>query len=126
VIKVREAAQGWIDGLAAEQFLHGPLVAANAGDVAVVVHVAGAAQERTAEIARVLEAIGARLWVIGQPLSGLACFELPPLPEVISPLLTVVPVQMLAYQMAVVRGINPDRFRRDDPRYADALGLLKL
>jgi hypothetical protein len=33
---------------------------------------------------------------------------------------------MLAYHMAVVRGINPDRFRRDDPRYAEALGLLKL
>jgi glucosamine--fructose-6-phosphate aminotransferase (isomerizing) len=126
VIKVREAAQGWIDGLPAEQFQHGPLVAANAGDVAVVVHVEGAAAERTAEIARVLAAIGARLWVIGQPLQGLECFELPVLPELISPLLTVVPVQMLAYHMAVVRGINPDRFRRDDPRYAEALGLLKL
>ena len=43
-----------------------------------------------------------------------------------SPLLTVVPVQLLAYQMAVVRGINPDLFRRDDPRYAAALGLVKL
>ena len=27
MIKVREAAQGWIDGLPIEQFLHGPLVA---------------------------------------------------------------------------------------------------
>jgi glutamine---fructose-6-phosphate transaminase (isomerizing) len=126
VIKVREAAQGWIDGLPAEQFLHGPLIAVNEGDVAVVVHVAGAAEGRTEHIARVLEAIGARMWVIGQPLDGMPGFELPRLPEVLSPLLTVVPVQMLAYHMAVVRGINPDVFRRDDPRYAAALGLLKL
>jgi hypothetical protein len=28
--------------------------------------------------------------------------------------------------MAVVRGINPDLFRRDDPRYAAALKLLTL
>jgi glucosamine--fructose-6-phosphate aminotransferase (isomerizing) len=129
VIKVREAAQGWIDGLAAEQFLHGPLVAANAGDVAVVVHVPGAAASRAAEIARVLGAIGARLWVIGEPVPDLAdatVFALPAVTELISPLLTVVPVQMLAYEMAVARGINPDLFRRDDPRYAAALGLLKL
>jgi glucosamine--fructose-6-phosphate aminotransferase (isomerizing) len=129
VIKVREAAQGWIDGLAAEQFLHGPLVAINAGDVAVVVHVAGAAQVRVGEIARVLGAVGARMWVLGEPVAELAVaslFALPMVPEVISPLLTVVPVQMLAYEMAVARGINPDLFRRDDPRYAAALGLLKL
>src|SRR5207245_4588216 len=65
VIKVREAAQGWIDGLAIEQFLHGPLVAANAHDVAVVVNVAGRAAERVGQIARVLDAIGARVWLIG-------------------------------------------------------------
>ena len=44
----------------------------------------------------------------------------------ISPLLTVVPMQMLAYQMAVVKGVNPDTFRRDNPTYAAAFGLMKL
>ena len=129
VIKVREAAQGWIDGLAIEQFLHGPLVAINQNDVAVVVNVAGRAAERVAEIARVLDTIGARVWLIGSSVEGLQqadVFGLPALPELLSPLLTVVPVQILAYHMAVVRGINPDLFRRDDPRYAAALGLLKL
>jgi len=32
VIKVREAAYGWIDALPLEQFLHGPIVAVNAAD----------------------------------------------------------------------------------------------
>ena len=128
VIKVREAAQGWIDGLPSEQFLHGPLVAVNAQDVAVVIHVPGAAAERSAEIARVLEAIGANLWLVGQAVPNLTSrvFELPQLPEILSPLLTVVPMQMLAYELAVVRGIHPDLFRRDDPKYAAALQLLKL
>src|SRR5258708_10112746 len=72
VIKVREAAQGWIDGLAIEQFLHGPLVATNADDVAVVVNVAGRATERVSQIARVLDAVGARVWLIGQGVEGLA------------------------------------------------------
>jgi glucosamine--fructose-6-phosphate aminotransferase (isomerizing) len=129
VIKVREAAQGWIDGLALEQFLHGPLVAANADDVAVVVNVPGRAAERVGQIARVLDAIGARVWLIGGGVDGLTradVFGLPAITELLSPLLTVVPVQILAYHMAVVRGINPDLFRRDDPRYAEALGLVKL
>jgi glucosamine--fructose-6-phosphate aminotransferase (isomerizing) len=129
VIKVREAAQGWIDGLPIEQFLHGPLVAVNADDVAVVVNVAGAASERVGDIVRVLDAIGARLWLVGRGVAALPSsrvFTLPDLPEVLSPLLTVVPMQMLAYEMAVVRGIHPDLFRRDDPTYAAALQLLKL
>jgi len=129
VIKVREAAQGWIDGLAIEQFLHGPLVATNADDVAVVVNVAGRAAERVGQIARVLDAVGARVWLIGAGVENLPradVFALPDVPELLSPLLTVVPVQILAYHMAVVRGINPDMFRRDDPHYAEALGLIKL
>jgi glucosamine--fructose-6-phosphate aminotransferase (isomerizing) len=77
----------------------------------------------------VLDAVGARVWLVGQGVEGLAkadVFALPEVPELLSPLLTVVPVQILAYHMAVVRGINPDMFRRDDPQYAAALGLLKL
>ncbi len=129
VIKVREAAYGQIDALALEQFLHGPIVAVNAGDLAIVVSVPGRAMERVREIALVLEAIGAELWVIGRPVEGLsraAIFSLPEMPELLSLLLAVVPVQLLACQMAAVKGVNPDTFRRDDPRYAAAFGLLKL
>lgn len=129
VIKVREAAYGQIDALALEQFLHGPIVAVNAGDLAILVHVPGRATERVREIGLVLDAIGAELWVIGRPVEGLtgaAVFTLPETPELLSPLLAVVPVQLLACQMAAVKGVNPDTFRRDDSRYAAAFGLLKL
>jgi len=129
VIKVREAAQGWIDGLALEQFLHGPLIAANPDDLAVLIRVPGASRERTEQIARVLDRAGLRLWLIGAAVAGLEharVFPLAELPELLSPLLAVVPVQLLAYHMAVLKGINPDLFRRDEPRYAEALGLIKL
>jgi glucosamine--fructose-6-phosphate aminotransferase (isomerizing) len=129
VIKVREAAQGWIDALALEQFLHGPIVSVNAGDLAVLIDVPGAAAARAEEIARVLAAVGARLWLVGQGVAATpeaTVFTLPELPELLSPLLTVVPIQILAYHMAVLKGIDPDRFRRDDPTYAAAFGLLKL
>ncbi len=129
VIKAREAAYGQVDALAAEQFLHGPMVAVNAGDLAVVVDVPGAAGERVAAITSVLEGIGARIWVVGQPMTAVesaVTFTVPVVPEMLSPLLTVVPMQMLAYQMAVIKGINPDTFRRDDEVYKAAFGRLTL
>jgi glucosamine--fructose-6-phosphate aminotransferase (isomerizing) len=129
VIKAREAAYGHVDGLPVEQFLHGPLVAVNAGDLAVLVHVPGAAADRVGQVAAVLDAIGAHLWLVGQPVAATpraTVFTLPEMPELISPLLAVVPMQILAYQMAVEKGLNPDTFRRDNPVYKDAFGLLKL
>ena len=129
VIKVREAAYGRIDALPVEQFLHGPLVTVNAGDLAILVNVPGAAAERVAEVAAVIAAIGAPLWLVGQGVSAAPAatvFALPALPELLSPLLAVVPMQLLAYQMAALKGINPDTFRRDNPTYAAAFGLIKL
>lgn len=129
VIKAREAALGQVDALAIEQFLHGPIVAVNAGDLAVLVHVAGAGSARVAEVGAVLAAIGTGLWVVGGPIlatPGATVFNLPELPEMLSPLLAVVPMQILAYQMAARKGTHPDTFRRDDPVYSDAFGLLTL
>jgi glucosamine--fructose-6-phosphate aminotransferase (isomerizing) len=101
----------------------------NEGDVALVVNVKGAkeaAAMRTGEISGVLSRIGALLWLLGDgvtEVSDAIIFDLPPVPEEISPILAVVPVQMLAYELAVVRNANPDRFRRDDPKYAQALSI---
>jgi glucosamine--fructose-6-phosphate aminotransferase (isomerizing) len=129
VIKAREAAYVPIDALHAEQYLHGPMVAFNAGDLLVAVAVPGNAYERVAAIASVAGAMGGTLWIVGAPVAatpGAVVFALPEQPELLSPLLAVVPMQMLAYSMAALRGINPDTFRRDDPRYKEAFGLLTL
>ena len=132
VIKAREAATARIDALPLEQFLHGPLVTVNADDLVILVNVRGAnvtSSVRTSEVARVLDRIGARIWLVGQGVTtvpGAAVFELPELDEMISPILAVVPMQILAYQIAAEKGTNPDRFRRDDPRYADAIGTITL
>jgi glucosamine--fructose-6-phosphate aminotransferase (isomerizing) len=129
VIKTREAAYGRVDALAVEQFLHGPMVAFNADDLAVLVHVAGHGASRVTEVAAVLAAMGGRLWLVGEAVPGLDeahVFGLPKVLEDLSPLLAVVPMQILAYQMAVLKGTHPDTFRRDDPVYKEAFGLLKL
>jgi glucosamine--fructose-6-phosphate aminotransferase (isomerizing) len=129
VIKAREAAYGHVDGLALEQFLHGPMVAFNADDLAVFINVPGQSAERIQEVAGVAAAMGGMVWLVGEPAATApkaTVFSLPTAPELISPLLAVVPMQILAYQMAALKGTHPDTFRRDDPVYKDAFGLLKL
>jgi glucosamine 6-phosphate synthetase-like amidotransferase/phosphosugar isomerase protein len=73
--------------------------------------------------------MGGNLWITGSPVAATpeaATFTLPAQPEMISPLLAVVPMQMLAYTMAALRGTHPDTFRRNNPRYKDAFALLSL
>jgi glutamine---fructose-6-phosphate transaminase (isomerizing) len=129
VIKAREAAYARIDALPLEQFLHGPLITVTAEDVGILVSAPGAnpiTVERTAEVAGVLDRIGLWLWLVGQGAPGVgagAVFELPPVPEALSPILAVVPLQMLAYRVAALKGVHPDTFRRDDPTYKAALAL---
>lgn len=129
VIKVREAAYGRIDALALEQFLHGPIVSFNEGDGAIVVNVAGASERRVGEVAAVLASLGGDIWVVGKAIDGLPAakvFDVPETLEDLSPLLTVIPMQLYAYFMAAAKGVHPDTFRRDNPRYNEAFGLLKL
>jgi glucosamine--fructose-6-phosphate aminotransferase (isomerizing) len=105
------------------------MVAFNEGDLLVAVAVPGNAYDRVAGICTVADAMGGKLWVIGSPVAATpeaSIFILQELPEMLSPLLAVVPMQMLAYTMAVLRGTHPDTFRRDDPRYKEAFGLLTL
>ena len=73
VIKVREAAQGWIDGLADRAVL------ARAADRGQCRRPGGGGQRAwprrssgCRQIARVLEAVGTRVWLIGQGVEGLA------------------------------------------------------
>ena len=132
VIKVREASRAHIDGLPLEQFLHGPLVVVNREDYAVLVNPPGAnpaSATRTGEVAGVLARIGTPLWIAGEGVSqapDATVFALPQTPEPLSTILSVVPMQILANQIADVLGADPDRFRRDEPVYAEALSTLTL
>jgi glutamine---fructose-6-phosphate transaminase (isomerizing) len=128
VIKVREAAFTSIDGMAAEQFLHGPMVALEEQDLVIAVDPPGASHRRVAEIIDVVAGIGAGLWIVGSAdgPAGSTTFPLASLPEALSPLLMVVPMQMLAFEMAALRGTNPDAFRWDDPKYRAAFERLTL
>jgi len=77
--------------------------------------------------ARVAREIGVPvLAVVGEgdrEIAGLAAetIEIAQVPELLSPLMAVVPLQLLAYHLALVSGSNPDTMRADEPPHARAL-----
>ena len=131
-LKMSEANHATAVGLNCEQVLHGPWAAMDAGDVAFVIAPPGPSYERCLALARAAREIGAP--VVGlveegdTELSGL-CAEtiaLPPVPELLSPILTVVPLQLFTYHLALQRGRNPDTMRGDEASHRRARGSFSL
>jgi glutamine---fructose-6-phosphate transaminase (isomerizing) len=127
-LKLKEAAYVVAEGMAVEQYLHGPLVALGSGDTLVAVRVPGPGLQRIDETAEVARAIGVRVVCAGVDSANgaLAVPGIEQLPESLTPLAAVVPLQLLALYVADACGANPDSFRADDPLYKDAFGRVTL
>jgi glucosamine--fructose-6-phosphate aminotransferase (isomerizing) len=131
-LKVKESSYLVAEGFELETALHGGLQAVQAGDIAVVIAAHGPALARTCDAARALGLIGARLLLVAderavpdlraatQEAVTVDLITFPPVPEPLSPLLAVVPLQLLAAFTADLRGTNADSFRADDPVYKRA------
>jgi glutamine---fructose-6-phosphate transaminase (isomerizing) len=50
----------------------------------------------------------------------------PAVPELLSPILAIVPLQLFTYHLAVQRGVNPDTMRADQPDHGRARALIAL
>jgi glucosamine--fructose-6-phosphate aminotransferase (isomerizing) len=108
-----------------EQVLHGPLAAVPPGSLALVVAPPGASTERAADLVRALGRLQAEPVVLcggdnAEAFPGAHRFVMPDVPEVISPIHSIVPLQLFAYFLAVGRGTNPDLIHRDDERQREA------
>lgn len=131
-LKMAEAAHAVAHGFDCEQFLHGPWAAMEPDDLLVLVAPPGPSYERCLGAARVAKAIGTPLLAVVQrgdlEIGPLATQVVPiaRLDELLSPLVAVIPLQLLTYYTALLRRANPDTTRTDDPRYARARASLKL
>jgi glucosamine--fructose-6-phosphate aminotransferase (isomerizing) len=131
-LKMNEAAQATALGMHCEQFLHGPWAALDARDAVFVIAPPGPSYERCLAVARVAHAVGAPLVALVQDddreIARLAVetIAIPPLPEPLSPMLAVVPLQLFTYHTALHRRANPDIMRGDQPAYAHARAELSL
>jgi glutamine---fructose-6-phosphate transaminase (isomerizing) len=131
-LKMNEANHASTLGMNCEQFLHGPWAALEPADVVFVIAPPGPSYERCLAVARAAREIGAP--VVGlvregdREIAPLAAetIALPPVPELLSPILAVVPLQLFTYHLALKRGVNPDTMRGDQPAHGRARGLLAL
>jgi glutamine---fructose-6-phosphate transaminase (isomerizing) len=127
VLKLLETSYVHAQSFELEEMLHGPLAAVTAETAVILIAPPGASVERAAQLARATRRIGAIPIVLtGKDNADL--FEdmhrliLPDVPEVLSPIPYVVPLQLFSYFLSVGKGYNPDLLRRDDERYREARG----
>jgi glucosamine--fructose-6-phosphate aminotransferase (isomerizing) len=137
-LKVKESSYLVAEGFELETALHGGLQAVEEGDIAVVVAAEGPALGRTADLIEALQIIGARVFLIADERvterfieqmkadRAATIFSYPPLPEPLSPILAVVPLQLLAAFTANLYGTNADSFRKDQPVYKQAMESYEL
>jgi len=104
-LKIREAAYVASEGLAVEQFLHGPSVALGHADRLVCLDGGGAWSARLAEVAQAAEESGVPVTRITEGQLG----------ELLSIFPLTVAVQRIALEAAETLGVNPDTFGRDRP-----------
>src|SRR5712691_1655185 len=112
-LKIRETCSLPASGYHTEQFLHGPYLSIDDRESIVMLRSRDDGP-RSVAIARALEASGATVAAIGE--SARAKIRLPAMPRILRPMLSIVPLQFLAYYAALARRANPDIMRTDIPR----------
>jgi glucosamine--fructose-6-phosphate aminotransferase (isomerizing) len=131
-LKMKEAAHVSAEGMNCEQFLHGAWAGVDAEDAVFVIAPPGPSRDRGVAVARAAREIGAAVIALGREddreLSSLASetIALPEIDEWLSPILAVVPCQLFTYHTAVLRGVNPDTMRTDQPAHARARAAFRL
>jgi glucosamine 6-phosphate synthetase-like amidotransferase/phosphosugar isomerase protein len=125
VLKLLETSYVEAESFELEYSLHGPLAAMAPETLMIVLAPTGASTARAADLvraARRLDILPVVLTDAGstQHFQDAHRLILPEVPEALSPLPYVVPLQLFAYFLSMGKGLNPDLIRRDDERYRAA------
>jgi glucosamine--fructose-6-phosphate aminotransferase (isomerizing) len=112
-LKLKEVAQVAAESSSPADFLHGPIAATARGSVVMLIAPRGRTLPEMKELAPRLIERGAHVVAASDDdelIGSLpAAFRLPLVPEWLSPLVAVVPGQVLALEMARRKGLDPDR-----------------
>lgn len=126
-LKMDEIAHIPSKGLTVARHLHGAIGLSDEEIVTVFIGSSGQSYERMIDAVKVSNLCGSPtisfVWEDDKQISQLTddVFRIPgKINEVISPLLFVLPAQLLAYYSGVQKGLNPDCQRSNMPRYARA------
>lgn len=117
-LKIRETCSLPSSGYHPEQFLHGPFLSLDRHDAVVALR-SRDDDERELEILKSLARAGAQASTVGEAAD--ADIRVPATVPLLRPVLSIIPLQFLAYYAALERKANPDIMRSDVARYREAL-----
>ncbi len=114
-LKLKEISYIHAEGLSAGELKHGPLALLEEGVPLVAVAPPGKTLNKLIGNIEEAKARGARTIVVGssEELKRVAdtLIAMPPVEELLSPIPYVIPLQLIAYHLAVLRGNDPDKPR---------------
>jgi glucosamine--fructose-6-phosphate aminotransferase (isomerizing) len=116
-LKLKEISYIHAEGLPAAEMKHGPIALINDGMPAVFIATRGPQYEKIMGNINEVRARGGKTIVVateGDDRVGPYAdhlISIPDAPEILQPMLTVVPLQLLAYHAAVLRGLDVDKPR---------------
>lgn len=119
-------------GYEIEQFLHGPFASAGPETVVFLIAPPGPGQKRFADTLKALKEISAESILLTEnngfssDLPVGQTYYLPKMPELVTPLIYVIPLQFFSYYMSLKLGHQVDLNHRDDPRYKKASEAFNL
>jgi len=116
--KLRELAYLHSIAFEAEEFCHYPFLSLTSNDVVIVVASNGKSSERILKLLNALETlkvntilIADRKFVSSVNIKPKITIELPEVPEFLAPIINVIPLQLLAVEVAKRKGIRDSVFR---------------
>jgi len=116
-LKLKEISYIHAEGMPAAEMKHGPIALINDGMPAVFIANKGRQYEKVMSNIQEVKARGGRIIAVAtegdEQIKRLAdeVLYVPDVPEALSPMLTVVPLQLMAYHAAVLRGHDVDKPR---------------
>ncbi len=116
-LKLKEISYIHAEGMAAAEMKHGPIALIDEGMPVVFIATQGSQYEKVISNIEEVRARGGRVIAVATEgdqqirQHADAVFEVPHVPEVLQPLITVIPLQLVAYHAAVLRGHDVDKPR---------------
>lgn len=109
----KEAARLLTEGMNAAEFRHGPLELADPGLTLIIIEGSPVTSKLNTTLANEVIQYGCHvLWVGNHPPSGISNIALPNVVNLATPLAEILPLQILAYVLALRQKIEPGKFRR--------------
>jgi len=114
-LKLKEISYIHAEGLSAGELKHGPLALLEDGVPVVALAPPGKTFDKIVGNVEEAKARGAHVVILGED-EGLkrvadTLIAMPPVDELLTPMVYIVPLQLMAYHLAVLRGANPDKPR---------------